>query len=167
MQERPDQVRSDEAKPDEARPDEARPDKARPDEARPDEARPDEARADKARLNKARPNEVRLKETKPDKIRPIEARPMQEFEISEPNEEPVQKKEVKCNTTKPISEFTRAEVTEKLEIKKNINHENTIQEDQENENDLELIELANLSNHIVKLLNQSDDNLENTSLFNF
>ncbi|CAG8819272.1 12372_t:CDS:1, partial [Gigaspora margarita] len=54
-----------------------------------------------------------------------------------------------------------------LEIEKNINHENTIQENQENENDLELIELANLSNHIVELLNQSDDNLGNTSLFNF
>ncbi|CAG8806337.1 20728_t:CDS:2 [Gigaspora margarita] len=39
-----------------------------------------------------------------------------------------------------------------LEIKENVNHENTVQEDQENKNDLELIELANL---------------RNTSLFNF
>ncbi|CAG8793302.1 43654_t:CDS:2, partial [Gigaspora margarita] len=96
----------------------------------------------------------------------------------------------KCNTTKPISEFTRARVAgavkafctcneyqvravelqnarkRQLEIE-DVNHENNIQEDQENENDLELIELANLSNHIVELLNQSDDDLGNISLFNF
>ncbi|KAF0541357.1 hypothetical protein F8M41_005519 [Gigaspora margarita] len=54
-----------------------------------------------------------------------------------------------------------------LEIEKNVNYENTVQEEQENKNDLELIELSNLSNHIVELINPSDDNLGNTSLFNF
>ncbi|CAG8776263.1 5293_t:CDS:2, partial [Gigaspora margarita] len=94
---KPDQVRSDEARSDKAKPDEARSNKARSDKARPDKARPDEAR----------PNEARLDET-------VEAKPIQEvlfhlkkkvklhkkhlpysqFEISEPNKEPVQKKEV-------------------------------------------------------------------------
>ncbi|CAG8672642.1 3929_t:CDS:2, partial [Scutellospora calospora] len=68
----------------------------------------------------------------------------------------------KCDTTRPNSEFTRSGVTGTIKLFRTY---------QENNNDLELIEPTNLSNHITELLNthliQPDNNFENSSLFHF